>query len=137
MVAIVENPEESTDRSQSSDHISANQSGRGLPDLTRLESALQPYEKKLAKQETFRRRLGVVKVEEPTYQRYVTGTIQRFEKERMAFLCMRPENPHGDALRKKFKKHTGYDHYLSPLPYAELEIEDRFGRALADAGYRA
>ena len=134
---MIENLEESTVRYQSSDHISANQSGKGFPDLTRLESALLPYEKKLAKQEAFRRRLGVVQIEEPTYQRYVTGPIERFEKERMAFLCMRPENPYGESLRKKFKARTGYDHYLSPLPYQGLDIEDRFGRAMADAGYRA
>ena len=134
---MIENPEESTARGQSLNHISVNQSCSGLPDLTRLENALQPYEKQLTKQEAFRRRLGVAKVDEPTYQRYVTGPIERFEKERMAFLCMRPENPHGEALREKFRKHTGYDHYLSSLPYEELEVEDRFGRALADAGYRA
>jgi len=105
--------------------------------MQRLEKALLPFEKQLQKQEAFRKRLGVKEVDQPTYQRYITGPIERFEKERMAFLCMRPNNPHGEALRKKFKAHTGHDHYLTPLAYEELDIEDRFGRALADAGYRA
>ena len=105
--------------------------------LQRLEKALLPYEKQLRKQEAFRRRLGVKEVDQPTYQQYITGDIERFEKERMAFLCMRPGNPHGEALRKKFKKHTGHDHYLTPLAYEELDVEDRFGRSLADAAYRA
>ncbi len=105
--------------------------------MQRLEKALLPYEEKLQRQEAFRKGLGVKEVNQPTYQRYITGPIERFEKERMAFLCMRPDNPHGEALRKKFKARTGHDHYLTPLAYEELDMEDRFGRALADAGYRA
>ena len=42
----------------------------------------------------------------------------------MAFLCMRPDNPYREELRKKFKKQTGYDHYLTSLPYEELDYED-------------
>jgi hypothetical protein len=49
---------------------------------------------------------------------------------------MRPENPYGEDLRRKFKERTGYDHYLSPLPYEELDYEDRIARAMADASYR-
>jgi len=105
--------------------------------MQRLEKALLPYDTQLQKQEVFRKRLGVKEVDQPTYQRYITGDIERFEKERMAFLCMRPGNPHGAALREKFKARTGHDHYLTPLEYEKLDIEDRFGRALADAGYRA
>jgi reductive dehalogenase len=104
--------------------------------MQRLEQALEPYEKRLAAQERFRRLLGVKEVDEPTYQRYINGPVERFEKERMAFLCMRPDNPHGAELRKKFKARTGHDHYISPLPYQELDYEDRIGRAMADAGYR-
>src|SRR4030042_2618134 len=102
----------------------------------RLEKALLPYEKKLQRQERFRRILGVKEVEGPTYQRYITGPVERFDKNRMAFLCMRPENPLGEDLRRKFKERTGYDHYLSPLAYEELAYEDRIGRAIADASYR-
>jgi hypothetical protein len=84
--------------------------------MHRLEKALLPYEKKLQRQERFRRILGVKEVEGPTYQRYITGSVERFDKNRMAFLCMRPDNPFGEDLRRKFKERTGYDHYLSPLP---------------------
>jgi len=105
--------------------------------MDRLEKALLPYEKQLQRQEKFRRLLGVKEVEQPTYQRYVTGPIERFEKTRMAFLCMRPDNPYGEELRRKFKSHTGYDHYLSPLAYGELDYEDRIARSIADASYRA
>ncbi len=104
--------------------------------MQRLEKALFPYEKKLQRQERFRRFLGVKEVERPTYQRYLTGSVERFDRNRMAFLCMRPENPFGEDLRRKFKERTGYDHYLSPLPYEELDYEDRIGRAIADASYR-
>jgi reductive dehalogenase len=105
--------------------------------MDRLEKALHPYEKQLQAQETFRRSLGVKEVDQPTYQRYITGPIERFEKTRMAFLCMRPDNPYGEELRQKFKAHTGFDRYVSPLPYAELDYEDRIARAMADAVNRA
>ena len=118
------------------EHSSKREAAMNATGMPRLEKALRPYEKRLRKQEAFRRRLGVKETDQPTYQRYITGPIQRFEKERMAFLCMRPGNPHGEDLRKKFKARTGHDHYLTPLPYAELDVEDRFGRALADAAYR-
>ena len=105
--------------------------------MDRLEKALLPYEKQLQRQEKFRRLLGVKEVEQPTYQRYVTGPIERFEKTRMAFLCMRADNPYGEELRRKFKAHTGHDHYLTPLAYGELDYEDRIARSMADASYRA
>lgn len=105
--------------------------------MDRLEKALLPYEKKLKRQERFRRLLGIKEVDQPTYQRYISGPIERFDKNRMAFLGMRPENPLGAELRRKFKARTGYDHYLSPLPYGELDYEDRIARSLADAAYRA
>lgn len=105
--------------------------------MDRLEKALLPYEKELKRQERFRKSLGVREVEHPTYGRYITGPIERFDKTRMAFLCMRPDNPHGEELRRKFKARTGQDHYLTPLPYEDLDPEDRIARAMADAGYRA
>jgi reductive dehalogenase len=114
----------------------ARQSPVDKTSMERLEKALQPYEKRLAAQEKFRRVLGVKEVDQPTYQRYITGPVERFVKERMAFLCMRPDNPYGEELRRKFKARTGHDHYISPLPYQELDYEDRIGRAMADAGYR-
>ena len=51
--------------------------------MDRLEKALLPYEKQLQKQEKLRKRLGVKQVERPTYERYITGPIERFEKERV------------------------------------------------------
>jgi reductive dehalogenase len=105
--------------------------------MDRLKKALLPYEKQLQRQEKLRKWLGVREVDQPTYQRYITGPIERFEKTKMAFLCMRPDNPYGEELRKKFKDQTGYDHYLSPLPYKELDYEDRIARSMADASYRA
>ncbi|MFH1490470.1 MAG: hypothetical protein ABII06_16300, partial [Pseudomonadota bacterium] len=105
--------------------------------MDRLEKALLPYEERLRRQEKFRRRLGVKEVDRPTYERYITGTVERFDRNRMAFLCMRPGNPHGGELRRKFKARTGHDHYLTPLPYGELDYEDRIGRSMADAWYRA
>ena len=104
--------------------------------MERLEKALLPYEKQLQRQEKFRKTLGVKEVDHPTYERYITGPIERFEKTRMAFLCMRPDNPYGEELRKKFRERTGYEHYVSPLAYEELDYEDRIGRAMADASYR-
>ena len=95
--------------------------------IQRLEKALLPFEIQLQKQEAFRKRLGVKEVDQATYHRYIIADIERFEKQRMAFLCMRPDNPYGEDLRRKFKAHTGHDHYLSPLAYEELAIEDRFG----------
>ena len=66
-----------------------------MTDMERLEKALLPYEKRLKAQERFRKFLGVKEVEQPTYQRYITGPIERFEKQRMAFLALRP----GESLR--------------------------------------
>ena len=105
--------------------------------MDRLEKALLPYEKQLQAQERFRRLMGVKELDRPTYHRYITGPIERFEKTRMAFLCMRPDNPYGEELRKKFKARTGYDHYSPPPPYEELDYEDRIARAMSDAGVRA
>ena len=99
--------------------------------MGRLDKALLPYERELQRQERFRRRLGVKEVESPTYERYIIGPVEQFDKNRMAFLCMRPDNPYGEELRRKFKAQTGFDHYLSPMPYGELDYEDRIGRSMA------
>ena len=106
-------------------------------DMSRLEQALLPYEKKLRRQEKRRQRLGVKEVDQPTYERYITGPIERFEKNRMAFECMRPDNPLGEGLRKRFKSRTGHTHFSPPLDYSELDYDDRVARALSDASYRA
>jgi len=105
--------------------------------MDRLEKALLPYEKRLQAQERLRRFLGVKEVDRPTYQRYITGPIERFERARMAFLCMIPGYPYGEELRQKFKARTGYEHYVTPIPYEEMDYEDRIARAMVDAGRRA
>lgn len=104
--------------------------------MERLERALLPYEKRLVAQERFRKFLGVKEVDNPTYQKYIIGPIERFEKKRMAFLCMRPDNPYGEELRRKYKARTGFDRYSVPLAYTELEDEDRIARAIADSSAR-
>lgn len=104
--------------------------------MQKITKALHPYEKLLRAQERFRRRLGVREVEVPTYQRYITGEIERFDRDRNAFLCLSPDNPYGEKLRKSFKARTGHDHWRDPLPYQELEPEDRIGQSLSNAGWR-
>lgn len=108
-----------------------------MTDMERLEKALLPYEKKLAAQEKFRKILGVKEVEQPTYLRYITGPVERFEKTRMAFLTLRPDNPYGEEIRKKFKAQTGYDRHLIAPAYEELEEEDRIARSISKAVTRA
>ena len=46
-------------------------------DREQLDRILMPYEKILRAQETFRKRLGVREVEQPTYERYITGPGRR------------------------------------------------------------
>lgn len=108
-----------------------------MTNMERLEKALLPYEKKLAAQEKFRKLLGVKEVEQPTYLRYITGPVARFEKKRMAFLALRPDNPYGEEIRKKFKVQTGYDRHLIAPAYEELEEEDRIARSISQAVTRA
>jgi len=108
-----------------------------MTEMERLDKALLPYEKRLMAQERFRKLLGVKEVEEPTYQRYITGPIERFEKERMAFLALRPDNAYGVEIRKKFKAQTGYDRHLISPEYEELEEEDRIARSISQAVTRA
>ena len=107
-----------------------------MTDMERLEKALLPYEKRLKAQERFRKFLGVKEVEQPTYQRYITGPIERFEKQRMAFLALRPGNPYGEEIRKKFRAQTGFDRNSPPPPYKELEAEDRIARSIAKSANR-
>jgi reductive dehalogenase len=105
-------------------------------DLSQPEKALLPYEKKLSAQERLRRILGVKEVERPTYERYITGPIERFDHRKNAFMALMPDNPFGEEIRDRFKKRTGYDSRL-PLPHSELEdSEARIGQALASAAWR-
>lgn len=105
-------------------------------DLGTLEKALMPYEKKLRGQERLRWLLGVKEVERPTYEEYIIGPIERFDRRKNAFMTLMPNNPFGEEFRRRFKARTGHDHWKDPLPYSELESEDRIGQSLAAAGWR-
>ena len=102
-----------------------------ISNFSRVEEALLPYELKLQEQERLRRVLGVKEVDRPTYEKYITGPIERFDRRKNAFMTMNPDNPFGEDFRKRFKARTGYDDWNIPLPYSELEPEDRFSQSLA------
>jgi reductive dehalogenase len=102
-------------------------------DVEFLEKVFLPYEKKLRVQEERRRLLGVTEVDRPTYERYITGPIERFDRWKNAFVALDADNPHGEEFRKRFKARTGHDHWKDPLPYRELDPEDRIGQSLAEA----
>lgn len=105
-------------------------------EMNRLEKILMPWEKRLQAQERLRRRLGVKEVERPTYERYITGPIERFDRRKNAFATLSEDNPFGEDFRRQFQAHTGHTHYITSLPYSELEIEDRIGQSLAKACIR-
>ena len=102
-------------------------------DFSHFAKILLPYEKQLQAQERFRKRLGVRKVSKPTYERYITGKIERFDSSRNVFNALLPNNPHGTEYRRSYLERTGVDHFSKPLPYEELEPEDRIGQALSAA----
>ena len=104
--------------------------------MTELERALEPFEKKLQAQERFRRRLGVKEVDRPTYERYIVGPIERFDSRRNMFAVMKPENPIGTEFREEFERRRHVDAYSRPLPYAEVDPEDRPAQALNEAVWR-
>jgi ferredoxin len=101
-----------------------------------LEKALLPYEKKLQAQERLRKSLGVKEVERPTYERYITGPIERFDRRRSSFQALEPDNPYGEEFRKEFKARTGHDNFTESLPYSELEKDERIDQSLRIAGTR-
>jgi reductive dehalogenase len=104
-------------------------------ELAKLEVPLLPYEKKLQAQERVRRFLGIKEVEKPTYEKYILGPVERFDRRKTAQSTLRPDNPFGEELRGRFKAYTGYDG-TDPFPYSELEIEDRIGQSLVLAGFQ-
>jgi len=95
-----------------------------------LEKVLQPFEKELRSQEKRRRLLGVKEVDRPTYERYITGTLERFHSEKNAFAAMNSDNEFGKDFRKWYKKRTGANNYMEALPQSELAPEDRLSQAL-------
>lgn len=103
--------------------------------FSQLEEAFHPYEKKLYAQERLRRFLGIKEVDRPTYEQYIIGTVERFDRRKNAFATLMPDNPFGEKFRKQFKARTGYDS-RGLLPYGELEPEDRISRSLSSAAGR-
>lgn len=103
--------------------------------LSQLEAAFLPYDKKLLAQERLRRFLGVKEVDRPTYEQYIIGPVERFDRRKNAFATLMPDNPFGEEFRKRFKARTGYDS-RGPLPCSELELEDRIGQSLSSAAGR-
>jgi len=102
-------------------------------DCSMLEEALQPYEWMLQVQGRLRKRLGVKEVDRPTYERYIIGSIERFDRRKNAFMTLNADNPFGEEFRKRFKDRSGQDDWTTPLPYSELEPVDRIGLMLATA----
>ena len=105
-------------------------------ETNKIDRALEPYEHELRAQERYRRWLGVSDVELPTYERYITGTIERFDRRKNAFMCMDPDNPYGEKFRRRFQSLTGHTHWRDYLPYEELASQDRIGQALSAASWR-
>ena len=108
--------------------------------LSSLDKALQPYGKKLCTQERLRRLLGVKEVDSPTYEKYITGPIERFERQKNIFNILHwADNPFGKEFRERFKKITGYDNRLEALKISFEELEspaDRIGMSLNKAVWR-
>ncbi len=78
--------------------------------------------------------MGVREVERPTYEKYITGPIERFDHRRNAFMATIPGNLFGEEMRQRLKA-RGIEGGipLPPPPVAELEPEDRMGCSLNTA----
>ncbi|MDP6824966.1 MAG: reductive dehalogenase [Dehalococcoidales bacterium] len=104
-------------------------------EVSQLDKALLPYEKQLDAQERRRRLLGVKEVDRPTYEKYIIGPIERFDRRKNAFMTVVPNNPFGEEIRQRFIARTGSDS-RRPLPYSQLEPDDRIGQSLTSAASR-
>ena len=106
-------------------------------DLGKFDQAFLPYEAKLLAQEERRKRIGVREVDRPTYEKYITGPIERFDHRRNGFMASIPGNLFGEEMRQRFKA-RGIEGGipLPPPPYDELEPEDRIGYSLNAATRR-
>ena len=106
-------------------------------DLRKFDQAFLPFEAKLLAQEELRRRIGVREVDRPTYEKYITGPIERFDHRRNGFMASIPGNPFGEDMRQRLKA-RGIEGGipLPPPPYSELEPEDRIGYSLNAAARR-
>lgn len=104
--------------------------------LSHLEIALQPFEKRLKEQVKFRKRMGVQYVAQPTYNRYITGFIERFESRRNVMLRINPDNPFAEGFPDRFRKKTGCDSYQDRLSQEELTRDNRIASSLTSAAMR-
>jgi reductive dehalogenase len=104
--------------------------------VTELEKALEPFEGRLRAQERLRRRLGVKDVDRPTYGRYITGPIDRFDSQRNAFATLRPDNPYGAEFREAHLRRRRVATFSQMLPYSQVEVEERPAQALTEAVWR-
>jgi reductive dehalogenase len=106
-------------------------------DYTEIEKALFPFEQTLRAQERLRRRLGVIEVDRPTYERYIASNIKQFDRRKNSMMLLLPGNPFDEELKMhgRIKKRTGHDFY-STLPYEELKPVDRIGQSLTQAAWR-
>jgi epoxyqueuosine reductase len=106
-------------------------------DLTVIDRAFAPFEATLRAQELFRRRIGVKEIDRPTYERYITGTVERFDRWKNSMMLLLPGNPFDPDLEMhgRIKRRTGSDFY-SELEYSELESVDRIGQSLTRAAWR-
>jgi reductive dehalogenase len=106
-------------------------------DFFQIEKALLIFEKKLKAQEKFRQKLGVREIDRPTYDRYIAGNIERFDRRKNSMMLLLPGNPHDEKLELhgRIKKRTGTDFY-SILPYSDMDPIDRIGQSLTQAAWR-
>jgi reductive dehalogenase len=107
------------------------------PDFSQIEKAFYQFEKKLSSQERYRRKLGVREIDRPTYEQYITGKIERFDRRRNSMMLLLPDNPYDKKLEMhgRIKKRTGTDFY-SILPYGNMDPIDRIGQSLTQAAWR-
>jgi reductive dehalogenase len=105
--------------------------------LDLADAAFARFEAKLRAQEKFRRRLGVVEVERPTYERYIKEPVERFDSRRNSMMLLLPNNPYDPErqMHERIRKRTGHDFY-SELPYSALEPADAIGQSLTKATWR-
>ncbi len=82
---------------------------------------LQPFEKILRTQEAYRRAIGVKLVEKPTYERYIAGPLERYDRRRNApQRIVLPDNPYtGDFMDGQEAERYGLLNKL--VPHDQLE----------------
>jgi hypothetical protein len=72
---------------------------RDLMDVDCADSTFLPYERQLRAWEPRRRPLGAKVVDRPTYERHITGPIERFDGRKNACMTLVPTNLFGEEFR--------------------------------------